>query len=197
MDPIQGLDWGAAYWVGTQRKRGIAAVDTVFGAVANLGNEVFLGIIAVGILIWLLRRRSHFAAGVFLASILLAVGTVLGLQALVRRPQPVGAERTSNVPLSFPSESAFLSSLVFTVLALLIAGNLVRPQRRVIVYCVFAALIMWIGASNMYLDNHFLTDMLAGWAGGTMLALAGERIAGYSCPKRRISPGVGAAQPAK
>lgn len=197
MDPLQGLDWGAAYWVGTQRKRGIAAVDAILSAIANLGDEVWLAIIALGILIWLRAFRGKLAAAVYLVSILLALGAIFGIQALVHRPQPVGAERTDNVPLSFPSESAFLSSLVFTVLALLVAGNFARPRSRIVIYSIFAVLIMSIGASHMYWDQHFLTDMLAGWAGGLMLALAGDRIAGYSCPKRGISPGIGGAQPAK
>lgn len=196
MDPLQGLDRGAAYWIGEQRKRGIAAVDACFSGIASLGHELVLGIIAVMIIVWLLRYRSRLAAEVFLASILVAIAAIRGLQVLVYRSPPAADERIGNISPSFPSESAFLSSLVYIVLALILSGN--RPLRRqLLIYGVCAVVIMMIGASHLYFGDHFLTDMLAGWAGGTMLALAGDRIAGYSRPKGGISPGVGAPSPRK
>lgn len=201
MDPIQGLDWGAYYWFRTQRNLGIAAVDWLLTALANMASIPFLTILAVLVALGLWRRKNRRGAAVFLASTVVAVGILVVLQIVVHRPTTADAEPgfafSSFVFGSFPSTGAFLSSMVLSVLAMVVASDCRRFRSRVAVYLIFAALILAIGAGQLYLGLHMLTDVWAGWAGGTLLALAGDRIAGYSRPNSRFSSGIEALNTAK
>ncbi len=189
MDPIQGLDWGTYYWFLTQRNSGFS-LEPVMEGLNALGNELVLAAVALATLGLLLkqgntRRAGLHRAGIFLASIVLSLGVILAVKFLVHRPRPADADvagllaPTAGSP-SFPCEAAFLSSLVLTVLALVVAARCSAAWRRWAIYAEAFVLVMAIGASQLYLGLHFLTDVLAGWAGGTMLALAGERMTSSS-----------------
>lgn len=180
MDPIQGLDWGTYYWFRTQRGLGIAALDWFMSVLNNLGSPLFLGLLAIFVTTALLRRKNTRGAIAFGVSVVAAWGCVLGLRVLVARLRPADAETAGITSFGFPSETAMLSSLIIGMLALVLAGDCRRPRSHVLVHCLAAVAILAIGASQMYLGYNFLTDVLAGWAGGTLLVHLGERRRWYA-----------------
>ena len=192
MDPIQGLDWGTYYWFLTQRNHKIPQIDFLLGILNNLGGVLFLAILALLVMVFLLSQGNKRGAGVFLGILGLAWIVILGVQFLVDRPLPNAGEAVS----SFPSGGAFLSSLVLVMLALIVARDY-SQRGRVKVYFAFALLIMGIGAGQLYFGFHFLTDVLAGWAGGTALALAWARGNSNSRRKSEFSSGIKPVQTAK
>jgi undecaprenyl-diphosphatase len=72
---------------------------------------------------------------------------------------------------SFPSGHSMMSAVVYLTLAL-IAGAVI-PRWRVRVYVVSWSLflVVLIGLSRIYLGVHYVSDVVAGWAGGLLWAL--------------------------
>ncbi len=180
MDPIQGLDNGTYYWFRDQRKAGIEALDWFMGVLNNLGSPWFLGVLGILVVTGLLRRRHRRGAFAFIGSVLTVWAIVLVVRQLVGRPRPDEAGAAGIMTFGFPSATAALSCLIFGLLGLVLASDFRRPRQHVVANCLAVLPILAIGASQMYLGYNFLTDVLAGWAAGTLLVLLGDRLGWYS-----------------
>jgi undecaprenyl-diphosphatase len=72
---------------------------------------------------------------------------------------------------SFPSGHAMSAAAVYGLLAIL-AWTFIRDHRlRVVGAGLPALLALGVGISRIYLGAHWLSDVLAGWAAGLLLAL--------------------------
>ena len=101
--------------------------------------------------------------------------TVEALKRLVNRTRPDGEQKRSNA--SFPSSHAANAATLAAVLA--------RRWRRLTVPAWVAAGIS--GFSRMYLDRHFLSDVLVGGALGMLGVWAAARwVANWTERKRRV-----------
>jgi undecaprenyl-diphosphatase len=185
VDVIETLDQGTRDWVLTNQSQG---VQTVLESVTRLGDRVFLGVLVAALLLgvllaWLVWRRRYprpvwrdlFRCAVLLvAAALASFALVEGTKRLVARPRPPSAKPSDSAhpsTFSFPSGHAFSSAAVYGTLALLVGARLPRPwQRRILAYGTLI-LVFLIGASRVYLNAHYLTDVLGGWAGGLGCAL--------------------------
>ncbi|MBM4070222.1 MAG: phosphatase PAP2 family protein [Planctomycetes bacterium] len=180
MDPIQGLDWGAYYWFRTQRELHLPAVEILLTILAHLAMPVTLGLLGVCNLVWFWRAGNRRAAFVFVGSVVVALGILFGTQLAVQRLPPLELS-TELTPLgSFPNGEALLTSLIYGVLALNMTSGCTGARCRFLVWLVAVVLILATGASVMYVGGAFLTDVLAGWAAGTLLVLVGDRLGGYT-----------------
>jgi undecaprenyl-diphosphatase len=73
---------------------------------------------------------------------------------------------------SYPSGHAMVSTAIYGALAYLLWGRLGSRRERVLVPAVTVLIVTVIGFSRLYLGLHYLSDVLAGVAGGaTWLAL--------------------------
>jgi len=86
----------------------------------------------------------------------------------------------------FPSGHALAALIAYGVLGVLLGFRITRPRRRIAVALSLAALILLIGFSRLYVRDHYLGDVLAGYAVGlSWLALCVGVWAAY-----RPQPGV-------
>jgi undecaprenyl-diphosphatase len=85
---------------------------------------------------------------------------------LVDRPRPPARLRVGSVVPggSFPSGHSAEALAVWGMLAILALGLLTR--RRWVPVAVAIAVTLLVGVSRVYLDAHWLTDVLAGYAAG-------------------------------
>jgi undecaprenyl-diphosphatase len=187
MNPIQGIDFGTYYWFRNLRNTAAFDLSPVMQFLSRLGDHTVVATLTLACLALLLVRRRFRAAGVIIGIVTCAVLMGEGLKMIVRRPRPADAEiwlGKAGLLDSFPSTSALLSSLVLFLFALILTGTLTRRRTRLLAQggCLLLALL--IGTSQMFLGLHFLTDVIAGWTAGVLLAV----VADYVTPFSRESP---------
>ena len=134
-------------------------------AVTWLGNNATLICLVVLVAAALLYvRQWTLALRVVLGSGLGGL-VVLGLKTLFHRARPV--DRIVHATgYSLPSGHAFASTVFYGMMVYLV-WRLVRPAwARWLATAVGACVIAAVGLSRVYLNVHFLTDVVAGWAAG-------------------------------
>jgi undecaprenyl-diphosphatase len=155
--------------------------------VSYLGGAALL--IAVAFITARLVRRGQARAGLLFLALFVGAALlveVLGWALGQARPHDWrGAGPLQGFPralfdlpsnrFGFPSGAALLSALVYPALALVLWPDLPSGLARGVVLAVSVILVLALGASQMYLGYHFLSDVLAGWAGGVFLLLVVAR----------------------
>jgi len=107
-----------------------------------------------------------------------------GLKLFFGRPRPVPffEDYPSPTSFSFPSGHTLFATAFFGGLAVLLWPRLRSPAVRVLVCLAAFALILLIGVSRIYLGVHYPSDVLGGFAAGTVWVGAvavGDRIASH------------------
>jgi undecaprenyl-diphosphatase len=162
--------------------------------VTALGGFTVLTLVVVlsAVLLWLHRRRAQ--ASVLVVAV---VGGELLAQAI---KVMVGRSRPDLVPhldvvysSSFPSGHSTLSPIVYFTLAAIVAAGEGRLTQRVLLITTALALVLAIGVSRVYLGVHWPTDVLAGWALGTAVAIVATLGLHLFAPHRRATGAVAAA----
>jgi undecaprenyl-diphosphatase len=135
---------------------------------ATFTDTAAAGLAAAAILLMVLLhlfRRSWWD----LYTLALATGSgqvlLLVLKLFFARPRP-GAELVAATGYSFPSGHSF-NAMLFGGLFVLLVRSLPGPGWiRGALTALAAALILAVGFSRLYLNVHWLTDVLAGYAAG-------------------------------
>lgn len=132
--------------------------DDIFVAATLMGDYHVLYLAAFLILLWFLFKRNFRAAIHWV--ILIVIGSLIGelIQHNYFYPRPP-TSLIDTYNSSFPSQHVLLSVLIFGFLAVLIAGEL-PPPRRKIPYLIAIFFISMISLSRLYLGAHWLTDVL-------------------------------------
>jgi undecaprenyl-diphosphatase len=150
------------------------AAVTVAKFLAVLGSPPVLAAVALcaGFLLW--RRGLHLVLAAAPAVALGGAGVAAALtKAIVGRPRPpVGLHLVTENEPSFPSGHATDSTSVFLTLALVVAVAILRsPRARAAIVAGAVALGGAIGISRLTLGVHWPSDVIAGWALGTTVAV--------------------------
>lgn len=167
--PIPGLDLRFARFA-TGPGPAAGALTTLMRAATFAGKPWVLIVLSFGIALFLFledRWSDAFLAG-------LAVGGAETLNVVLKlvfaRHRPGLADLAT---WSFPSGHATGSIAFFGLLAYFVLRAGGPPGRRVLAVAGAALAVLLIGASRVYLGEHYPTDVLGGWAVGfTWLASA-------------------------
>ncbi len=150
--------------------------DTVvsfFKLVTWTGNVATLALVVLAVALWLVRRRRVNEA------VLLAVSAAgieffnAGFKLVVHRPRPELAYVHLDT-YSFPSGHAAGGAAIYGVMLYLLASQARDLRVRVALAIGYVALIALICFSRLYLEVHYLSDVLAGaslgaaWAAGSL-----------------------------
>lgn len=147
-----------------------ASLDQVaiFKQITDLGNNAVLGPIGLAVALVLLIRRQWLLLTSWL--ITLAAGGLLNgaLKFIFQRSRPEFASPfLIEKGWSFPSGHAMLSLITYGMLAYLLVIGLNRHLEKVIVV-ITVLLVLLIGFSRIYLGAHYFSDVVAGYAAGTI-----------------------------
>jgi len=138
--------------------------------VTSLGSFAVLGLLVIGVVLYLLLAGKRGTALLMLVSVV--GGTVIStvLKMGYDRPRPELTEVARVFTASFPSGHSMLSAVTYLTLGALLAQA--QPNRRLKGYFIGAAVTVTIlvGISRLYLGVHYPTDVLAGWAVGAAWA---------------------------
>jgi undecaprenyl-diphosphatase len=170
MEFLEALDQGLPPWIEAARAPWLTSF---MKAITHCGDRTFLAVVvllATGLFVALDRYR---AAGLVLAAALLSIFVSDAVKAGVQRPRP-----DVRAPLigpaggwSFPSGHAFSSAAVYGTLAFLAMLHVPYRRLRFLAAATGLLLVFLVGFSRVYLGVHYVTDVLAGWAGGLGLAI--------------------------
>jgi undecaprenyl-diphosphatase len=152
--------------------------------ITRLGSPVTISIWGLMVVVVLLMRKEYLTAGGWVAA-LLGGGLLDGmLKQLFHRTRP-----TWDVPIitaqgfSFPSGHAMGSLVAYGMLAYVVWLALNRTWERVTLAGGTLVLVLLIGLSRMYLGVHYFSDVMAGYAAGTVWLAA--CITGLEVVRRR------------
>lgn len=137
-------------------------------AITWFGNAVVLLGVALVIAAWLWHRSGRRTAAVIVTAPAVSTGLFVGVKAIFARPRPAGAGLMRITTSSFPSGHATVSAAVMVTLAYVLAREKILPRSAAIALAIIGPLI--VGLTRMYLDVHWATDVLGGWAAGLLVA---------------------------
>lgn len=168
--PLVGEDIAVARAAARVRHDWVHSLAQVF---ATAGHWAFQSAVLLVIALVLWVRRGRVSA---LVIAVLSLGMLVGVVgsaklAFGRARPPLNVSALHAGGDSFPSGHVTAAVVVGCVLAWLL-GEGQRAWTRRLLWVAAALWALVIGASRLYLDVHWLTDVLAGWALGVALACA-------------------------
>lgn len=140
-------------------------LDHAMVAITFLGEFNVIVIFLIGVAVWLLWKRLWRAAIHWLGCGILAIVAGRILKILIHSPRPTGLVVTP-AGWSFPSGHTTLAVTLFGFFAVLLSRSL--PKRWCwLPYSVAGSLAVLVILSRLYLEAHWLTDVI----GGALLGL--------------------------
>ena len=176
-------DLAASEWVQSWRTPWL---DSAMRAVSAAGEELAAALIVAAAAAALLLLRRRIEAGLILVATVVGFGVRIVLKAAVARPRP-SADLVDVIEqgdgYSFPSGHA-LHYAVLVGFVLLVLPSIMGPgQRRRLSLAVLVVALLVVGASRIYLGVHWLSDVIAGYVFGGVVAV-GAVYAGWQLKLR-------------
>lgn len=161
------FDTAVQTWFLEQRSESVTAVAHTLDV---LGIYWLLGAAAlvVAAVLWSDHRRSAIFLTIGFWG---AIALNLALKSLFARPRPSAFDPLLEAPnYSFPSGHA-MGSWAFALCGALLLARLAPPRRAWSGIALLALFALLVGASRVYLQVHFPSDVLAGWSASTVWVL--------------------------
>ena len=162
------------------------AADAVFNVLSWAGSSLLLGPLAAVGALWLWRSAGRGAAAATVLAPVLTVLLIHLLKAAFHRARPEAATQFAQLGYSFPSGHSTGSMAISVTLAYVLARQRVAPQWSIAAAMGFSVLV---GMSRLYLDVHWGTDVIGGWAVGLAIASASAALYEWLRASRTGSPG--------
>lgn len=160
--------------------------------ITALGSGTDLTLVSVVLVGFLCLNRRFRAAGYLIAS--LGSGMLLCQllkELFVRRRPTVVAHLTHFDPESFPSGHSMGSALVYLTLGGIISRQVKGPIAKFYFLSVALLITMLVGISRLYLGVHYPSDVLAGWAVGSLWSSACTQAARWLQRQGAVEPPAG------
>lgn len=147
------------------------AVD-FFRVLTYLGSPYAFIAVSLLVSIWLLGKRM--AREVLVLNLVLFVSGRLNnyLKNFFGRERPEGEMLTYAAGFSFPSGHAMIATAFYGFLAYLAWKHLPKNTGNTVLVLMILVIVL-IGLSRVYLNVHYMSDVIAGFIGGGVLLAAG------------------------
>jgi undecaprenyl-diphosphatase len=147
-----------------------STLTSFFNVVTYAGNVAFLALFT-GVVVGWLVRRGRLNEAVFVAVSALGIEVVNAVLKLVFHRQRPELAYVHLDTYSFPSGHATGATAIYGIVVYLLVRDR-RTTARVAAAVGFVALILLVGFSRLYLQAHYLSDVLAGCSLGAAWACA-------------------------
>lgn len=160
-----------------------------FTLITHTGGTVAAWIVSAVVTIALILR-GHRRAAILVSGSMLSGWLLLVLlkEGFARRRPPLPERLVDISTYSFPSGHAMMTAVLACVLASVTATFAISRGAKVTAFVVLGFYSLVVGLSRVYLAAHWMSDVLAGWACGTLWALMWVVAVARIRPIREISP---------
>jgi membrane-associated phospholipid phosphatase len=173
---LVGIDNGAAKW---GERHATAASEHVLRAITQLGNIRVVLVLCVALVVVAMLRERTIWVPVFVLAVVGGeelITTVV--KSLVDRTRPTFNPAAATLGPSFPSGHSATSAAFYAAAALLLGRSSPRA-RRALLAGVAVGIAVAVAASRVLLDDHWLSDVVAGLAlGWAWFAVCGVAFGG-------------------
>lgn len=165
---LLSLDLTVENWITLHRD---VELTQLFMWITQLGNVYVISALFAFTFLVLLSLRKRGEALILAGSLLACFLTTYALKYGVERPRPEHAYYLES-SFSFPSAHASMSMVLYGMLAVFLMKRFKKMRHQLVVFLFVVLLVFLIGASRIYLDVHYLSDVVGGWLlGGTWLCI--------------------------
>jgi undecaprenyl-diphosphatase len=168
MDLFHALDYGTYSFFHFAAQSAPAVYTDLMRGGDLLGGYFGVGIILALTVAFAPSPKRLRVAVVVIAAFFLGAMLVEGLKWASYRSRP---ETATEMTSSFPSRAVFLSAFAWSMLAASLEWRMSRRWARAVVYVPAVLGIVFICVSQLWLGLGWVTDVLAGLAGGIGLVL--------------------------
>ena len=145
------------------------SLEILLGYLTNFGGALIIIPLFLLILVYLWRNDRSLLRP-FVVGFASNELVVYLLKFLVARPRPLGALKYLEFSGSMPSGHATASIFIYGFIIFLIVKKFPKSFYRCLSVFIIALLVITIGFSRLYMDVHFLSDVLVGYLiGGIFL----------------------------
>lgn len=188
-DRTASVDQGFTAYLQQLHPPGAVEAATI---VSLFGSQIVAAILAVLLIFFIVRRLWRLAA-----ELVITTGGAQLLNDVLKnvfhrtRPDPMSTGFISSQQFSFPSGHAMVSAAFYFFLAYL-AWQYLGARHGVILSAALVVLVLLIGLARLYLEAHWLSDVIAGYAAGFLwtdaVILADRVITGRSLRSHDTPP---------
>jgi undecaprenyl-diphosphatase len=146
-----------------------AVAERMFLLVTHAGSPRVLIPCTGAAAAWLWRREGLPIAGAVVLAPAVASAFFIALKRVYGRARPAGGARRHELTYAFPSGHATASAAIFGALSYVLWREHMLRREQALAFGVLPPLV--IGASRVYLDVHWTTDVLGGWSVGALVAM--------------------------
>ncbi|MDB4888212.1 MAG: phosphoesterase [Gemmatimonadetes bacterium] len=165
------LDLGVRAWVRANQSSSVVRLSQ---ALSTYGSVTPLACVAIVAALYLLYRRRYLAALPALMAPALGVLAYVTLKNIFARARPSALAQVVEGTYSFPSAHATSSSAICCTLAYVFWRE--HLVNGVVALLIGVVLPLLVGLSRIYLDVHWITDVLGGWSAGVLVAALGAAL---------------------
>ena len=166
---LLSADLAVENWVTVHRDLDLTQV---FMWITQLGNVYAISALFVFSFLVLLSMRKRVEALCLAGSLLACFLSTYFLKYELERPRPEHAFYLET-SFSFPSGHASMSVVLYGMLAYLLVKRFKKMRQKMLVIVPSVLLVLLIGASRIYLDVHYLSDVLGGLLLGSIFLSLG------------------------
>lgn len=143
------------------------ALDGYLGIITHLGDRYAYIVLTVLLFVYFYIRKRNLIFAIEAVVVLIIAGVAsFWLKDLIGRPRPEGAHLLGVKNMSFPSGHA-MSSIAFYGFLIHLTWRIYKNNlKKVILTLLLLIIILSIGLSRIYLQVHYPSDVLAGYAAG-------------------------------
>jgi membrane-associated phospholipid phosphatase len=147
-------------------------MDVVMRGFTFMGSPFAVIPIALAVVIWAVRKKETRAAAAFVVVLVMTEALNVMLKHTFERPRPTLFQEIETLhSYSFPSGHAMAAAAIYGMMGVVVAR--LAPTHRRLLVVGLPILILMIGISRIYLGVHWPSDVLAGFAAGAFIVLAG------------------------